>query len=265
MYKLKLTSKNYSASIKLLRRFTDSFTAEDGYDIRRGFASLTPSQKRKATIYLKEITSLMARPHTVVRPRRKERLQSLQQFSRHSRKLPNLKVAFVPVADPQATLKVKYKNGKVRSIVEHGNITRREYLFDTPSLIKDPLAEVTHVTDILKGKQYFLMAGEYDIPESVGDSPELVTQAVKRFMSRYSADQYNPDDKNSSYFGNWMRGLIAYDYEQGDAQSFRKHIVNKRKIREILKKLRKLKGNHPKTLAVKKRLLNELKKYRLQK
>ena len=189
------------------------------YDLRK---PLTQYQKRRIKEYWSEIDALTARPYYIYRPRNKTRLKKAQEFARHEKQLPGLKVALIPTSGVENP-KIRF-NKKGELIAETEHITTRFIQFDKLALIENP---IDHVNDVIKddkrAKSFTILAGRYEIPNSYSRSRVAVW--VAKYAEKYS----NPDANN--YFGNWMIGLNAHHYkEQADFMEYQ-NAKNKAKKR----------------------------------
>lgn len=174
------------------------------YDLRK---PLTAAAKRKIKLYHDEVEALTARPYQVYRPRRRDHLAQVQDFSQHEKKLPGLKVAFVPT-DGSHKLNIRFtKEGVVADSSE--GIHQARIKLDTAALLKDP---IKHVNDRIRGrkeKTFTVQAGRYEIPHSY--NRERIAIGVARYVSTYS----NPEANN--YFGRWLHGVIAYSFSKQES------------------------------------------------
>jgi len=228
----------YKAAIKLVRHFADGFKGADGYDLRHHYKDVSQYKRKKLQRYYELIHDLTSRTHEVKRPRNKKRLRSLQEFARHPEFPKGLKVAFLPSADPDDKQKIIYdkKTQKVKRVIEKGTIVRREVPFDHDLLIEDPSAAVQEVINKAKGKRYLIQAGEFDIPSLLSSDHRTLLDNVTKLMNKYGATDHNPDDSNSSYYENWMHGVISYDFIE--TTTWQQFLTEKNRNRLILKERR---------------------------
>jgi hypothetical protein len=190
-------------------KLADGFNAKDGFDLRY-IKDWSPAQKAKVTKMFAAIDELTSRPFKVVKPRRKDHLERLQKTSQHERKIKGLKVAFVPVADPSDKIKITYTKTAVK--IKERNVGKWNIELDKKKLLIDPETEINKKIAANSARVYNVMAGKFFIPKPLFSAAEVTAEVIKR-QEKYNADDYDENDPNSSYWGNWLGGLIAYDYE----------------------------------------------------
>jgi hypothetical protein len=189
----------HAQRLKEIRRFVDF-----NYDLRK---PLTSSQKRKIKTYHDEISALTNRPYQVYRARSRTHLYEAQEFAQHGKRLPGLKVAFLPV-DGANKIKLRFTGRGVVGKTKHVVIT--DVKLSIAQLLINP---EKHVNERIAGnpaKQFTVQAGRYEIPSPY--LPSTIGKAVARLVSRYGADS-GYDEDNNHYFGRWLHGLKAYEFE----------------------------------------------------
>lgn len=226
----------YKAAVKVLRhgfedpetgrrmgKFAKGFEASEGFDLRK-IEDWTPAQKRKVTKMFALIDELTARPFTVYRARDTKRLEQVQKAAQHPYIDKNLKVAFIPVNRKQP-VKVRI-NKKGQVTFKQGNVARipinfSDYGITPADLALDTKQAVKKIVKAVPAKRYRVQAGEFECNEMysagiigsafVGDElPEVIEKLVNKYSSE---NGYDPEDSNSSWYGNWLFGVIGYQYE----------------------------------------------------
>jgi len=190
----------HAQRLKEIRRFVDF-----DYDLRK---PLSKAAKRKIKEYHDEITALTNRPYQVYRPKRRDHLHEAQEFAQHGKRLPGLKVAFLPV-DGSNKVKLRFTKHGVVGKTKHVVIT--DVKLSVSQLLINP---EKHVNERIAGnpaKQFTVQAGRYEIPSPY--LPSTIGKAVARLVSRYGAES-GYDEDNNHYFGRWLHGLKAYEFEQ---------------------------------------------------
>lgn len=230
---IRRSSDFYKHAVKLLRKYADGFTPSDGYNLRY-YDDWSPSMKGRVTRVFQAVDELTARPYKVIRPRSRKNLRRLQQAAQHEAAPKALKVAFVPVADPDAPVAVTYTKRAVK--IRQKGVEYITVDIDPQALIEDPQAAAQAVVREFPAKVYTLQAGKYEIREPLYTARQ-VGNAITKYQNKYNADDYNSEDPNSSYFGNWMHGVRAYNYEtRFDMKQFR---ADRRAARRDLKAARR--------------------------
>lgn len=235
----------FSQNFKILRRYTNGFKASDGYDLRHilrltrylqkgvtvkaGRAAmrsvgLSRKKMQRAIELSRMIHALSARPHKVIRRFKGDKLRKLQEAAQHPEFPPELKVAFMPAIEDEP-MKIRFTK-KDLVVAEQAGRQRVISSFDMNALIKDPIAEIERAFALFpeeKFSTYNIQAGEYEVykvqrggGDYAGDLKSLVKKALF-YMNKYSSQSYDPSDPNSSYFGNWLFGLVGYQADSRKA------------------------------------------------
>ena len=187
----------HAQRLKQIRKFVDF-----DFDLRK---PLTKYQKAKIRKYHHEIDALTARPYHAYRPRDKKRLARAQEFAQHEKRLPGLKVAFIPTdGENRPRIRIN-KAGEIISETDH--VTTRGLELDTFELIEDPIAHVEAViaTDP-DAKSFTVRAGRYEIPQPHDRA------TIARYVARL-ANEYGKD-KGNHFHGNWMHGLNSHHFKK---------------------------------------------------
>ena len=257
---IRRTKEFYSYAVKILRRgfegvdgkrggkLFDGFEAADGFNLRY-IGEWTAAQKSRVTRAFTAVDKLASRAHKVIRPRNKKNLKRLQQAAQHGKTIKGLKVAFVPVADPENKIKIKYTKSAVK--IQENKVGKTYIEFDKEKLITSPKQEIRAKVDANPARVYNVGNEHYFINTPLYDVAE-VEEEVLRLQNKYNSDRFDPDDPNSHYHGNWLDGLIGYNYEtRADGLDYRgarriykekftdKRAKHKRKVRGMIKTKRK--------------------------
>lgn len=192
----------HASRLKAIRPFVNF-----NYDLRK---PLSTAAKRKIKEYHDEVEALTNRPYQVFRPRTRAHLEEAQAFAQHEKKLPDLKVAFLPT-DGMHRMRVKFTEHGIRARTK--NVTVTDVKLSRRQLLIDP---EKHVNERIFGnpaKQFTVQAGRYEIPRPY--LPETVAKGVAKLVAAYS------DKTSNHYFGRWLHGLKAYQFtQQGTLQEY---------------------------------------------
>lgn len=186
--------KLHSDRLKQIRPFINF-----NYDLR---APLTKSAKTKIKRYHDEITALTNRPYQVFRPRKIDHLKEAQAYAQHGAALPGLKVAFLPT-DGANRVKLRFTEKGV--VAKTKNVLISDVRLSKRQLLINAEAHVNARIQGNPAKQFTIQAGRYEIPRPF--LPETVAKGVARLVMQYS------DSESNHYFGNWLHGLKAYQFE----------------------------------------------------
>lgn len=202
--------KNYSQRLKSIRTYVNF-----NYDLRKPLSS---AAKAKINKYYDYIDKLTVRDHFVYRARSKKNLNTAQRYSQQNTHYKDIKVAFVPKGTDKRP-RVKF-SAKGEMTLVGDNVTRHAILFDKEELIEaDANGEAEEyiesvIDDAPTCKRYSVMAGEFEIPLST--IRDKITNEVLRLMNTYSAEKFNPEQRSSHYFGNWLFGVNGYNFANQD-------------------------------------------------
>lgn len=203
---------NYAQRLKAIRPFVDF-----DHDLRKPLSS---AAKAQITRYYEYIQKLTVRPHQVYRSKDPARLAAVQRFAQHDPgKHLRLTVAFVPNPGTEKMRLRIDKNGRVHGKTE--NIAKVEIPLDHARLVKEGRPYIDKaINKAPKAKLYVVQAGEFEVPAAKGR--QFITDYVAQLMARYGADQFDREDKNSHYYGNWMFGITGYNFhEQASIEQYR--------------------------------------------
>lgn len=211
----KIAKQLHSERLKQIRPYVDF-----NYDLRK---PLSRAAKRKIKLYSDEVSALTNRPYQVYRPRRADHLEEAQEYAQHEKRLPGLKVAFVPT-DGKRKLKIKYT---AKGIVASGeNVDTAHIRLSVSGLLRDAVAHVESRIKSYPQQSFAIQAGRYEIPASFSRS--RIAAGVARFVAKYSER-----DKNN-YFGNWLKGINAYSFKgQENLQGYlnaKQKVIRKDKV-----------------------------------
>lgn len=218
---------NYAQRLRDIRPFVDF-----DYDLRKPLSSAAKAQISRHWEYIQKLT---VRPHRVYRSKNAENLRAVQRFAQHDPKhFPHVKVAFVPNPTKERMRITVGKDGRVRGKTK--NIAQVEIPLDAEELAAaDENGILEDYIDALideapPAKRYVVRAGAFEVPSA--RSREHITEYVADLMQRYGASKYDPDDKDSHYYANWMFGITGYNFEeQSDLEHYR---AEKRRLTKVL-------------------------------
>jgi len=205
-------------------KFASGFDPSDGYDLRK-IHSWTPAQKAKITRLFKIVDKLTARPFQIYRTSNKKNLRRVQEAAQHGIYPKELKVAFVPSNSLKKKVKIRITKRGVK--FKQGHVTRRVIDFATfgytpDDVAIDPVGVVNDIVARVPASTYKIQAGE-NVEVGRGKSIRMlgnnwpadrVADVVSRMVNYYSSDTYDASDRGSSYFGNWLFGLVAYNFDK---------------------------------------------------
>lgn len=166
--------RDYREGVKLLRRLTNDFRAEDGYDLRKikGFSS---SKLSRITRLAADARSIVSAPAVRFIPRKRSSVSAVRKHT--GQRLPKQKVWYVPTPKPDQT-KVEIKRGKLQTArqVRGGKVYDRYFYFPRRPKSFDDVIEMTEemLPDMPKGF-YLLMQSRYGFIGGGSDRDQLLT------------------------------------------------------------------------------------------
>ena len=244
-----MNDSTYSVKLKLIRPFTIGFLSSDGFDLR-DLDQWSSAKKASVNRYYNLIQRLTTRAYYVYRPRSKKRLHAIRR-SMGVEDYRKLKVGIIQVPTrydergkrvrikPKLTFR---KDGTVS--IKIRNVTRETILFEeygiTPEILaQDPELVGWGIQQETDYEQYTIMAGEFEVGKGVPKflrNGDLVAEIAK-LVESYGADKFDPNDKNSHFFGNWLFGLIGYNFEHNeDLFNYIDSLEKYKKEREVINK-----------------------------
>lgn len=197
-------------------KLATGFEARDGYNLRE-IDDWTPAEKSRVTKLWNLVDDLTAKPFQIVRKRKPENIRAVQEFAQHETYPPELKVAIIKVAYPEEKADVYVDPDTLEVSVTERGVTRRSHDFtkmvDMDELEDDPREAIKSVVAATPESQmYGIQAGKYEVNRTFTERG--VTTAIINLMNEYSEENgYDPDDKNSSHWSNWLGGVVAYEYD----------------------------------------------------
>lgn len=208
----------YARRLRAIRPFVNF-----DFDLR---SKLTAAQKRKITIYYNEVEALTHRPYHVYKPKSKKRLKAAQNFAQHDKSLPGLKVAFVPVSNPDKAPKIRF-NKRGEMIVKTDYVSTRHIPLDPLELVKDAAGHVEQAIKSIKTADRFqILAGKYEIPHAYGR--KFIGREVAKLVVKYA------DADKNNYFGNWLIGVNVLHFDNQD--NVDDYLAEKSKSRAAIKR-----------------------------
>ena len=250
MIMAKKDTSDYIYALRYIRPFTRGFDPAGGYDIRSA-AHWTSAKKASITRYDDIIRRLTATPYYLYRPRNEERLREALKM-RGVESYRKLKVGFIPVPyDPKGKVRPKITYGKrgLRVKVESHGSAREYLLFENFGVTKEHfLTDPEGALEIIFAKTNFnfynILCGENELgkgaPEMMKPA-DLYTTFVALLEKYGDADTYDPDDPGSSYVGNWLFGLIGYQFKT--VKQAEKYVISRLDFSNARKKYNTKKKN----------------------
>lgn len=236
------------ASLEKVRRYTgDRFTAARGYDLRKG---LNFGQRMAVLKYARKIDELTAKPFVEYTPRRGEKRETFNYTGQKGYSAFTKAIIYHP--DPTHKLSFEIDKtlpkGSRFTVIDRGpkerprapsryfHIDARYFLADW-QLYADSFEEyIQMVLDSYSpGAELFLIKAGDGYMWGAGSGRDALASKIDQLMTNYSSAYFDPNNKKSSYFGNWFRGVLAFTRREDAFPAIRRGLDQKR---ERLKKYR---------------------------
>lgn len=250
------TQSGYLDKLRFIRKFADGFLAKDGYDARE-YKKWSSARKGQITKYYNAITAKLSRTHYLYRPRNKARLKAALRYTGMSEyKKLRVVILSVPVdmlvSGKYRPVKPKITFNKAGDMsVNIRGIDRRVLLFEELGYTPEEFAQQPQeiLEDIIEqhpARSYAIVARDFEVGRGIPNfyTRNSVIGTVLKLMADYGKDAFDENDSNSSYYGNWLHGLVAYDFKNVRQQiDYNKSLIKYRKTveedKEKRQKLRK--------------------------
>jgi len=223
--------ERYKDRVKVMRKYFDGFEASAGFNLREP-NNWTPAQKAKVTRYWEVMGIQVARPHVVKRFRKPERIYAAAEFSQQDRQLPGQRAVLIPVDDP-TNISISFsKDNQIK--VKRSGVNINKLKFNRRSFLVDPIAELRRVLTATDATVFKFMNGPHE-SRGVFTRGEL-EQRIVQIIAEYGAEEYDPSDRRSRHWKNWLTGLIPYSVKDADqvlkdSARYRVLADNSRKVR----------------------------------
>ncbi len=210
-------ARNYRDSLRLIRPYTGrAFTKVNGYS-----ASKKPSfgQRMAVLKYARKVEELLTRPAEILTPKRGEKAEIFRETRQNGFRY--FTKAIIP--KPPTPVVVHYTLDKTRPrgsqlVATDKKTKQRYYHIPAEVFLESDEIDTEFYKDIIQqyaeDAQFFLIqAGESYMWGSAtgrGGTLDGVAQKIKQILENYSALMFDANDKNSSYYGKWFRGITAF-------------------------------------------------------
>lgn len=222
--KMSDAKRGYVDKLVFIRQFTRGFDARSGYDARK-YSTWSAARKSQITRYYSAITAKLSRSHYLYHPRTKSHLTAgLRYVGMASYRKLRVVIISVPMT---MTVEGIYQPVKPRifftskgeMVVNIRGIERRALLFeelgyDLKQVVNEPERVIDEMIANFPAQRYAVIAQDFEVGRGI---PQLYTAAklpsvITALMNEYNADDYDASDSNSSYWGNWLHGVMAYSF-----------------------------------------------------
>lgn len=158
----------------------------------------------------------MRRGVRIYRARNPQNLRAVQAYAQHPSHLKQLRVAFVPVADPQQKTRIRVNRKGTVHVVSQG-IARNVYLFSRfekfpGERLSDMLSVIQRILRVDRHSRTFTrICGEHEESGTWPRDAELIAAKCSEYIESYGNHK------------RWFTGLIGYNFTaQEDFAAYRK-------------------------------------------
>lgn len=234
--------RNYREDLRLIRQYTGShFTSKNGYSLNK---PLNRGQKAWITRYANKVKELSNGPVVTLKPKKTDKQVVLEETGQS--KLRFFDTAIIPRPPTPAT--VKYELDRTRpmgsQLVATDVNSGQQYYHIPPELfLESDEIDTEFYEDVIReyaeNASFFLIkAGEsFMWGSGLGKGGTLsgVAEKVASIFRNYSSAMFDANDKNSSYYGNWFRGITAFTSAADAIPAMREALQRKAEYRHKFK------------------------------
>lgn len=260
--------RNPRSLLTYVRRYTgDHFTSKNGYDARK---PLNFGQRMAILKYAEKIDELLSKPVTEYRPKRGEKTEAFEYTGQKGFRFFDVALVHTPDTSAEFEFKLDKSRPKGSRFVPTNKKTGQRYYHIPAKVFLDPdnlpddfnewLTEQGIWVDDLSEDElnayiiqfyaedaefYLIQAGE-SYMWGAGGGADAVAAKVSLILNNYGPSMFAANDRKSSYYGNWFRGVTGFTNRFdivpsiGEAQRRRRERAAKYKI-SVDRKWRQLK------------------------
>lgn len=217
--------RNIRKQIEEVRRFTgDAFTSKNGYDLRK---PLNFGRRMAVLKYYRKIEELISGPYQEYRPRTKQEKRSAFEYTGQNG-YNKFSKAIISKISPSHdyTFSVDKSRPRGSQFVVTDKVSGQRYYHISAQVLLNAEEEAHEngenpneyieavIEQYAEDANFFLIqAGESYMWGSAGGA-EQVADKISLILQNYGASMFQANDKRSSYYGNWFRGVTAFTRRQ---------------------------------------------------
>lgn len=224
---------NWRDILSQVRRFTgDAFRASNGYTSAR---NLNFGQRMAVLKYYRKIEELTVYGYATVKPKRGEKRVLFEHTGQTGYRKFDRAIIKTPRTGAKIKVEIDRSRPKGSQVVLKDERARRHSTYYTvpaeaimdaideaddnderpgdyiENVIKEYAPDATFV--LIRTDNYYawgMSFGAHGQTKNIGER-------IYQLMMDYGTDKFDPNDKNSSYFGNWFRGVTAFtDFDDAE-------------------------------------------------
>lgn len=210
--------------LKKVRRFTgDSFTPARGYNLNKG---LNFGQRMAVLKYSRKIDELTSRPYVEYKPKRGEKCEAFNYSGQRSYNKFDRAIIFHPAPRHKLSFNIdkSLPRGSRFTVEDHGpkdnqRPPSRYYSIPGRLLINESWPdEFDTYQDYLEwlfsvyapGAEIGIIQNGDNYMWGSAGGPHEIAEKLSQLMNNYGSDKFDPDNRHSSYYKNWITGLLCF-------------------------------------------------------
>lgn len=212
-------AKDYATMAKRIRPFAKQFSARNGYNLK-DIDSWTPAMKGQLTKHFKKGVELTSRQVELYHSPNEDNMEAVAELA--GQKGYRFNSVFYP-APPGFKLRYNKRTNTVQATGPRAQFVTYDwdqFGVSPEQLADDPQGVALAVMNQLDHRRFSIRAGEGNIGKGARAIRTATTTAgrIQALIEKYNADDYDPDDPNSSWFGNWLLGIEGWDFDSRESE-----------------------------------------------
>lgn len=219
--------------LPLVRRYTgDHFTPKNGYHAGK---PLNFGQRMAVLKYAEKIEELISRPVVEYRPKRGEKTEAFEYTGQKGFRFFDRALVHKPDPDAELEFSIDKSRPKGSRFVPINKKTLQRY-YHIPAKVfldidflpdefiewlivekgedLDEIAEEILFEYLIEwyseDAEFFLIQAGESYMWGAGGSRDAVAEKIQTIVNNYGPSLFNANDKKSSYYGNWFKGVTAF-------------------------------------------------------
>lgn len=214
----------FTEQLKKVRRFTgDNFSAARGYDARK---PLNFGQRMAILKYARKIDELTARPFVEYKPKRGEKTEAFNYTGQKGWRKFDRAIVYHPAPKHKLTFEIdkrlppghrftvidKGEPGKPRAPSRYFNVPIKYFLVEGWEQHFDSFEDFVRAVMeqyAPEAELFLIQTADNYLFGSAGGIEQFATK-LDQIFNNYGSDKFDPNNKNSSHYRNWLTGVKAF-------------------------------------------------------
>lgn len=210
--------QDFGKLLRLVRRYTgDAFSAANGYDLRK---PLNFGQRMAILRYANRIVELTSQPHVTYRPKRGQKTEAFSYTNQKGWSKFDTAIIHAPDASAKLVFDIDKRRPRgSRFVVTNSNTGQRYYHIPARAFLgfdeeDEDLSETEFYEGVLRDyaedAEFFLIEAGESYMWGAGGGHAAVANKLEKIIQNYGSSNFSANDKNSSHYRNWFRGVTGY-------------------------------------------------------